>query len=611
MSINKNTSFLNNLFYAFKASFVAVFLIIGLSWVVFQILENYSSKFSFTQSEDRENIYILKSKTTIKQYGKSKSNSRAYIKRLSILEEKLKENDYSVKQIDEDKLSQISSSSILIVLDAVSLSKRALENIKQFTYNGGFLVFNYNFGFNIDSNYIGSKNIEEITSLKHLNRSYDIKDKALFIANRLLSPLNLFDNLGKRIDFRLYDALSLYSSKNIKPDILLTDWSFTKPSKIADKYLDIDESGVAWHGNYGKGNWVYFSFPSYIFFEANAYEDYFRSIFKSILYYATETISVKSYPYLDRYKTVLLSEDTEYKFSELNNFMNLAQQFSFPVTAFCVSNLAQKHPDLMKKASISSMVEIASHGYTHEKIIGTNKENILKEIQDSKKSLEKLSKKDIVGFRPPREELDEEMSKVVSDSGYHYILENVSDSIYPVFEDNLYHIPRLGTDDYHFMISQAWDANVILDKIKQETRFVTALDGIYNFDIHTHLLGYGKNLNTVKAYMSYINMDKELNPLNAKGIVQRLKEVENIEINIEITAKNYLVTVKNLNNDSVYDYKFRLYWPHAKSIKKINSEIIGSNVSFTSNTKRRYSDVSIEILAPRSPMTLIVNYEAL
>jgi hypothetical protein len=610
MSTNKNISFLSNAIYAFKVSFFALFLIVGLSWVVYQILENYSSKFYFVQFEGKNNIYILNSQATINQYKKYKVDTNLYIKWLSTLEKKLKESDHSAKQISEQELSQLDANSVLIVFDAISLRKRDIESIKNFTKNGGFLIFNYNFGFNTDLGYEGTKNIEDITSLKKIRKSHEIKDKSLFIVNRLLSPLNLYDNLGKRIDFKSYDTLNLYSSKDIKPDIYLSNWELTKPSKISDKNLKKDEAGVTWHGSFGKGNWVYFSFPTYVFFEANSFEEYFRAVFESILSYATKAVSVKSFPYLDRHKTVLVSEDTEYKFSELDNFMSLAEKSEFPVTAFCVSSLAEKHPELMKKAGENRWVEIASHSYSHEKIIGTDYKNMSSEIKNSKKTLESLSKKDVIGFRPPREELNSEMLKIISNARYHYVLESVSDNIYPLFEDNIYHIARLGTDDYHFMLSQTWDADAILDDIKQETEFVTSLDGIYNFDIHTHLLGYGKNLDLLKSYISYINSDKNLNPLNAKEIVERLDKVKNIEIHIETTAKNYLVTIKNLNDESTYNYHFRLYWPHAKSIKSINSEIIGSSVSFSSNKARHYSDVSVEILAPHSPMTLIVNYEA-
>ena len=609
MKADDSTSFSNNVIYGIKATIFSGFLIVGLSWVIYQILENYSSRFSFTQSFDKRKIYLLGSSLTRKKYELYGLSINTYIKRKELFKSRMQERGFVVKNINETDLDKLDKNSILIVLDAIALSKNGLSNIKSFTKEGGFLIFNYNFAFSVNDQFQGSKNIEEITSLKHIKKPYFVKEHSLFIVNRLLSPLNTKKPKGKRVSFKSYDPLYLYSSKKIEPDMLLTNWKLTQ-AEIDDTYdLTANEAGVAWHGSYGKGNWVYFSFPSYIFFEADAFNSYFGDIFSSIIEYASEQITVQAFPYLDRTSTVLLSEDTEYRFSEFEYFMNLANEQDFPVTAFCVSSLAEKYPKLMQEAGKNKLIEIASHSHTHKDIKGLSKENMTIEIKDSKKILESLSKSDVVGFRPPREELNRQMSEMISRNGYKYILKNVQNHTYPNIKDNLVLIPRLGSDDYNFMVQKSLDSASILKKIKKETNFVTKLDAIYNLDIHTHLLGYGSNINIVKDYMTYVKKDSNFKALSAKDIAYRVLAVSNIELETEVTIKNYLITIKNFNQNIINNFHFRLYWPHDKAINSINSEIIGAEVSYTSNEARRYSDVTVKVLASVSPMTLIVNYK--
>ncbi len=608
MRADKNTYFLSNTIYGLKATIFSAFLVAGLSWVIYQILENYSSKFAFMHSYDKRQIYLLSSSLTKKKYELYGLSINAYIQRKEQFKNSMQDRGFSINQIKETDLADLERNSILIVLDAIALSKNSLKNIKTFVKEGGFLIFNYNFAFNIDDKFQGSKNIEEITSLKHIKEPYLVKQHSLFIVNRLLSPLSSPKFTGKRVSFKSYDPLYLYSSKEIKPDIYLTNWELTKAQIDGTYNLKANDAGVAWHGHYGEGNWIYFSFASYIFFESNAFNNYFGDILSSSIDYATKRVSVRAFPYLDQISAVLLTEDTEYKFSEFKNFIELADTEHTPLTAFCVSSLAQKHPKLMKKAQKSRYVEVASHSHTHKLIKGTSEKNMLLEIRESKKILNQLSESDIVGFRPPREQLDEQMNKIISQSGYKYILENVKNRTYPSLKDGVYHIPRLGSDDYEFMVRDSFKGKNILQKIEKETDFVTSIDGIYNFDIHTHLLGYGKNIDILKNYISYIKKETNLKILSAKDIVSRISKVKNIEIEAEVTPKNYLVTVKNLNQTSINNFHFRLYWPDDTGINSINSEIIGAEVSYVSNKSRHYSDVTIKVLAPLSPMTLIVSY---
>ncbi len=69
-------------------------------------------------------------------------------------------------------------------------------------------------------------------------------------------------------------------------------------------------------------------------------------------------------------------------------------------TFFVVSELAEKHPELIRKMSDNNF-EIASHSHTHLKISDDNKSKNLEEIHKSKSILENISGRSVVGFRAP------------------------------------------------------------------------------------------------------------------------------------------------------------------------------------------------------------------
>ena len=90
------------------------------------------------------------------------------------------------------------------------------------------------------------------------------------------------------------------------------------------------------------------------------------------------------------------------------------------VTAFVLGSFAQKYPDLVKK--LSKKVEIASHGFYHKLIYKQSFDEWQNEIINSKKVLENLISKEVIGYRSPSWSLpfEKKYYEALVKAGYKY-----------------------------------------------------------------------------------------------------------------------------------------------------------------------------------------------
>jgi hypothetical protein len=281
------------------------------------------------------------------------------------------------------------------------------------------------------------------------------------------------------------------------------------------------------------------------------------------------------------------------------------------VTAFCVSNLAEKgeYHTMMKEAGQSPYIEIGSHSHTHKKITETPSDNIKNEILGSKAILDKLAGTKITGFRAPREELNIEMIKMLVDSGYSYVLGKNRGYAYPRLEYNgLYTIPRTATDDYQFLVNLEWNPDEIVKKMIAETEYINAANGMYSLSVHTHLMSYKNNIKILEKYFNYLSKHPEITALSGQHIIDRIKSKAKISYKVTKANKNFLIDVVNGNKHTVKKVTFRIFWDSSVVINAISAEIIGTRVSYVDNPMDRFTDVTLYNVKPSSSLKLIATY---
>lgn len=599
-------------YYGLQLFVTMALMLLLLAYTSFYLMQNYFPKSFFDNTGNNEKIYFLQSDSLQYMYEKYNMDYKRYQTRVKYFQDLCRKNGYEVKNISAAALSGIDKHAKLIALDEMSLSSDEIEAVNSFVSNGGRIIFNFTSGFLTDDlKYRNNNLVTRITGLQLDKKTNTIKQNeksTAYIFTKLLSPLAKYLQNAKALELTVYDPLPIFTTTDMHSiDSYLTVWGGYNYINIDKEHkLSRKESGVIWHGNKQNGKWIYFSFPSYVFIGGD--KDSYSNLFKGMLEYLNNNITSVVYPYIDAKNAIFISEDTEYKFENLEQFFDVSLKNKFPVTAFCLAGSAQKHKELMKKISHSPYLEIGSHSFTHKKIIGESDAVYKHEILDSKTVLENLTGKKIIGFRPPREEIDQKMIQFLLDGGYKYILNKGENRLYPYFHKDILIIPRHGTDDYSYLINLDFNSSQILRQMKNEATVITNLNGIYTLSTHTHLMSFGSNINITDKFMQYVTAKKEMIPMNGEMLYTRMLQKSNISLETTNTSKKLLLSIANNNNDEIKNLHIELYADCAVTLKNIESEIIGIKTKLIQVTPHRYTLI-IDSITPKSQIVLFVNYD--
>ena len=120
-----------------------------------------------------------------------------------------------------------------------------------------------------------------------------------------------------------------------------------------------------------------------------------------------------------------------------NKLLELFDKYNVKATFFVLATIGEAYPELIKKISDKGH-EIASHGYGHELIYEIGPERFLKDIKKSKKIIEGIIDKPIIGYRAPSWSITKESLwalEILEKNNFKY-----SSSIFPI-KTFLYGIP--------------------------------------------------------------------------------------------------------------------------------------------------------------------------
>lgn len=120
-----------------------------------------------------------------------------------------------------------------------------------------------------------------------------------------------------------------------------------------------------------------------------------------------------------------------------NRLLDLFAESDVNATFFVLGWVAERFPALIKRIANEGH-EVASHGTMHQRATDQTQEEFRKDISTSKKILENIIGKPIIGYRAPSfsfSKHNEWVYDILQDEGYKY-----SSSVYPVIHDH-YGIP--------------------------------------------------------------------------------------------------------------------------------------------------------------------------
>lgn len=518
-----------------------------------------------------QTLYILSSKSSALLYAKSGVSPEQYAEKLKRFSKFLQDIGYKTKIIPETKIDTLPKEAILFAVDTPAMSAKTEKRLKNFLKEGGNLFFNFTAGYSDDKGvYRGDHFVREITGLKLSPKHGFISfkgDGALFATTKMVSPFSRYLARGESMTIVLYDKLPFYlHDADNSPDIFATSFSQATPpiSKQWKESITPEESGLGWHGYYGKGKWVYLSFPAYSLYDNPEDLDKLKKLTAGIVEFLAQKAVTIAYPFIDLKDGVFISEDTEYKFTNFQRFADLAKEYRLPVTAFIVASLADKpeHREMVRHIAKNPYVEFASHSTSHQQIVGKDADYVKNETWGSKTILDKYAPKPVRGFRPPREELNDLMKKYLAEGGFAYILGATEEFLYPELDKKyprLLYIPRHGTDDYSYLVNLDWTQQQIVDQIISETQFVNRLNGIYTLSVHTHLFSYGTNINILRKYFHYLSQHPELHPLSGRQLYNRVVLRNGLHQSSMLKGDQLVITVTNDNAVPVKNMHIRLF----------------------------------------------------
>jgi polysaccharide deacetylase family protein (PEP-CTERM system associated) len=121
-----------------------------------------------------------------------------------------------------------------------------------------------------------------------------------------------------------------------------------------------------------------------------------------------------------------------------HRLLKLFEQKQAKCTFFTLGWVAERCPSLIQ-AIVSQGHELASHGYAHQRASMMTAEQFLNDVSKSKKILEDISGKPVLGYRAPSFSINENNTwvyPILNELGFKY-----SSSTYPI-EHDLYGVPN-------------------------------------------------------------------------------------------------------------------------------------------------------------------------
>jgi len=479
-------------------------------WVVYYIVENYVDVDSiFGGSIGKNKIYVLKY-----------VNNEDYIPYL----QKYLKRDYKVIPITVNELKH-KEQGLLFLINAKVLTKDQKDTIIAFVKKGGSLIFNY------------SDN-ELVTKITHL-RNKEILPKGVYEAQTpLLSTFKI-----DKTQIHTYDEIYTYDK-----DAIL---DFTK---------NHTSYGVMWEGNFGKGSWLYFSFPFYVLqdndlkFIKNQLQAKQKKVIRllndmiSFMYYGYKVVK---YPYVDTAKMVLIDEYMNYNYNE--NFINYIQKHNLKATLFINPNIIKKPIVVNDKnieiASMSGRNKWKLAKYTTQKIVGYSNDSI---------------------SRP-------NVDKLYHEYGFKYIL-----SPFPstgIYYNDFVVLAHDGFNDISL--------NDDIDEIKKNIAFYSRYR-IYTFTIHSNILGQKQNYKELDAILNEL---KKYPIYTAKEIAQRYKDTSRITMSAMLTPASLSIKIVNDTLKEMHNVTFRVYSKY--KFDRIESNFFNIKAYIIKETPE-YIDVRVE-----------------
>ena len=149
--------------------------------------------------------------------------------------------------------------------------------------------------------------------------------------------------------------------------------------------------------------------------------------------YAVLSIDVEDWHHCDYFSSIKTNKNYS-MLDGLNNFLEIVESHGIPSTLFTLSDVAPLIKDELCNA-INNNHEVSSHGVSHKRPLTISKSDFIEELKVSKDSLEDIIGSQVLGYRAPCFNINNELTEELTNTGYKYDSSAMAFSSHPLYGD--------------------------------------------------------------------------------------------------------------------------------------------------------------------------------
>jgi len=472
---------------------------------------------------------------------------------------------------------------VIILPTAICLSEDEKNSIRAFLDDAGGIVSSGAVGTRDEKgNLAGWNFLQELTGC--MVADYLGQREGLWVVFSGNSPLTIGIAPGFRMELYRWGQLALVKGTK---DAYWSDWSMNPQRITEDPYSDV----AVTHGARGNGRTAWFGFNVTELIDEPVNIQALDKLLVNSARWVGRTPMARVWLWPDNhFAAAVFTQDVEDQFANAQRSVDVLKGEGIPGTFFCVTDLAVKHPALVK--SFAEIGEVGSHTNDHQVCQGQPYEQQHERLGKSVEDLNHIcGEQCIKSFRPPEELLDESTFKAWADLGGRYIFGEAGLAQYapgtftvalnspegPAREIPMVVIPRLVNDDYNTMVINALETNdQILGVHLEDLNRVYKLSGLYMFAYHSQYYCLPERIEVLSSMAKYA---KTLDIWFAT--VGQVADwwLKRLNMSAEIdwaTYRSLTLKITNSNPEPVTNSSLTVYLPGAPDGVEIVSDSPGS-----------------------------------
>ena len=575
---------------------------INLSHILLIALTIFCDNFSAQEKK----IALLYPQNTISLSSENSSwlNENFYRWELFLIQNKykyevIKDNDL------EDGLSD--NYSLLILPVARSLSEKEVSSIKDFMNEGNSVLSTCSMGvLDPNGNWKGWDVLEQLFGVNFIS---EIPEKEVSRIHSLFggTPISSDIHPGFRLQITTYDK-PLEVRINSQNTFPLGYWQNSEIPFEGKNEFDNTTSAV--YGNYGKGNFVWLGFEFSAVVGAKEHQKIANQLLLNAIHWLTDDLIVQLETWPNgKQSAAVLSCDVEFKFTLINNALDLLEQEILPAQ-FYILNESIDYPSLER---LKNFGDVGLHGDDHLLFKWQDYSTQLNRLSNGIATLEKTLGKKPIAFRPPETFYDNITLDAMNTLSMNILSsDNIEDRAVPQFLEShpkLLMIPKTGFDDYD--IFQRLKIENINEQSKRyilDFRRTYEEGGLYSLNFHTQMQCRQEFVDALIKPIQEIK-SKDVWITTHDRVYDWWVKKNKLRFNSKLVdEKNYLVEIENNGEEQIDDVMISLTKKSFSDLSTLKVTLDGRNLDYISESNSQKIKVAVPTIHSKETKRLNIRF---